>query len=107
MRFMLFLLCKEMQMKYNFLFKGEYLTVYGYSCYNQHSVFDDLNEAYMACSDNYKCFGITDGACDMVGKFTLCMNGIKRNNIDPHTDNVKDDACIYRKQEYHGNAKIK
>lgn len=95
-----------MQGKYNFLFKGEYLTVYGYSCYNQRLAFDELNEAYMACSDNYKCFGIIDGACDMVGTFRLCMNGIKRNNIDPLTGYVKDNTCIYRKQEHQGNPKI-
>ena len=61
---------------------------------------ENLHEAYLACSTNSDCIGIRDEKCDRVGKFTLCMDGIRRNTIDRDTRN---DMCIYRKQEYHGN----
>ena len=90
-------------MQYSFLYIGEYITVYGYSCYKTGTEFYDLHDAYTTCSGNLQCFGISDGLCDMVGKFTLCMKGIKRSNIDKDTGNPRNTTCIYRKEQHHGN----
>ena len=89
-----------------FVFTDEYVTVYGYNCYNKgvgyDIEFDNLHEAYKYCTGNAHCIGIEDGFCDMMGKFSICFDGIRRSNLDYRGD-PKSTLCIYRKQEHHGN----
>ena len=83
------------------------MTVYGYHCYVKGTQFDNLHDAYLSCSANSQCFGILDGSCDMVDQVTLCMNGIKKSNMDTRLDKAKNNLCIYRKREYHGNTEVR
>ena len=89
-----------------FLFRtDQYVPVYGYSCYKNGKEFDNMHEAYLACSENTKCFGIVDGLCDMVGKFIHCLNGFESRRDNTAGMFILNDQCIYRKQEHSGNEK--